>query len=81
MPPIRFASLGSQVRQPFLSALPSAVGALRIASVPATRSRKDSHLLTTGHVGVPKTKPPAAGRGLLPFTSEQLLELDHEPVR
>jgi hypothetical protein len=38
---------------------PLAVGTLRFASVPATRFREDSHLLTTAHVGRTKKTGPA----------------------
>ena len=50
-PHIRFLFVGSRLRYPASFSDSLTVGALRIASVPATRSREDSHLLTTAHVG------------------------------
>lgn len=41
---------------PLLSALPSRVSALRLASVPTTKFREDSHLLITVHAGHTREK-------------------------
>ena len=63
-PHIRFLFVGSRLRYPASFSAPLTVGTLRIASVPATRSREDFHLLTTAHVGRTSLKGrPRGGAG------------------
>ena len=50
-PRIRFLFVGSRVRSPLPSALPSRTSTLRFAWVPATKSPEDLHLLVSAHAG------------------------------
>lgn len=57
-PRIRFLFVGSRLRYPASFSADLTADALRFTSVPATRSRRDFHPLTTAHAG--RTLPKAA---------------------